>query len=102
MKSIELKEGKITFYTQEGIQEQPITTLGLISQVLDSPPEGGFKFTDFKVRKRIDDAISQNKKGATKLSLEDEDYISLKDCVMKMSWTNRSKFIQEFIFQFVD
>jgi hypothetical protein len=97
MKSIKLLEGKF----KVGTEEKPITTAELIKIVLDAPPEGGFKFSDFVERNRIQDALNKLPVlTGNDLQLEDADYALLKKWTLEVKWGMRQEFIFDFILQF--
>lgn len=77
----------------------------LIEECLNSPPQNGFTFEDFKKRARLDSAIARQKPGSDESSpefieLEDYDFETLKSCVLQMRWNVRSYFIKDFLDQF--
>jgi hypothetical protein len=80
--------------------ERELSTIALIRSALDSPPQDGFTFSDFKKRARVDKAISEAGPAALSLELEDADFTALKECVHKMRWVIRDPFVVDFVSQF--
>jgi hypothetical protein len=99
MKPVSLKSGPL-------IGDLQLSTQYLIKLCLDNPPDGGFKFRDFKERARVENAMDNWKLTNPGNSLdkyfelEDNDYANLVKYVKAMTWLTRSPFVVEFCEQF--
>ncbi len=72
----------------------------LIRLALDNPPEGGFKLSEMKRRLAIDKALeaAEKSEGPRKmLTLEDEQFRCLQECMAGMRWTSRNPALIEFL-----
>ena len=64
----------------------------LIKSCLDNQPQGGFSFSDFKERDRIEKCLEDDE-----FAFEDEDVKNLKEIVNSMKWASRSPDLTEFL-----
>jgi len=82
--------------------ETELTTQLLIKTVLDSPPQGGFLYRDFKERARVENAMDNIKPADETNSypyfeLEDRDFDNLAKWSREQKWAIRSPFISDYI-----
>jgi hypothetical protein len=105
MKSIELK---IVKESQEGQQDQYVSTYAILRAVINSPSEGGINVEEMLVRLKLLDKLDKFKdffeatappeellqKTAT-LELEDNEFSKLKDLYKNMKFLVVSKFLVE-------
>jgi hypothetical protein len=102
MQRIEIKKGEL------GIAPNTVekTTIDLIRDCLNIPPQGGFTLQDYKKRNRIERAIEQQQKDWPTegmpdfLSLEDNDYETLKHIVKIGPFAIRQPFLTDFVLSF--
>jgi hypothetical protein len=92
MQNIYLKKGMVTGQSEE------YTYPKLIKIVLDYPPDGGFKYSDYKERARVENAMDkiQTDDQGEFFQLEDRDAKNLTDWVARTKWNIRDPFIFEF------
>lgn len=98
MKTIELKNGTLKNGTDISYRE-------FIEMALDTMPEGGFKYKDFKERDRIAEAMDlklavvtdDEGKRSDSFFLEDYDLTILKRLVNGIQWAMRDPFITGFV-----
>lgn len=87
----------VTAAIEIGGHRQELSYPQLIRNCLDTPPEGGFKFSDMRDRLKIADKLDEAaKKDAKSIKLEDAEYATLKVAVEKMRWAVLSKDILAF------
>jgi hypothetical protein len=103
MKTIELKTGE---ETKIGMDGNPVSisfkTSDFIFACLDVTPRAGFTLKDLIARRRVQDALDRVlDQGLTLVSLEDHDFDTLKDCAFSAQWQMRSKFLEDFLSNFV-
>lgn len=116
MKSIELKPNlEIEIQGATGPVKITLSTLGLINNCLDNPPDKGYSASELAKIRRIEDQIKKQQEEAiqfslsiakplnevqgkpfTHLELEDADYEVLRGYVMRMTWGIRHRYIQDF------
>jgi hypothetical protein len=102
MQRIEIKKGTLG----SGSEQVDKTTIDLIRDCLNIVPAGGFTLQDYKKRNRIERAIEQQMKdfpieGSPEfLSLEDNDYETLRHIVKVGPFAIRQPFLVEFVLSF--
>jgi hypothetical protein len=79
-----------------GGRKVPMTAKALVSQCLDSAPEGGFTVSTMRERQRVADVVDELEDGAGVLELEDQDAQTLLKCVQSMKWAIRHKSFIDF------
>jgi hypothetical protein len=106
MQKIEIKKGEL------GIAPNTVekTTIDLIRDCLNIPPQGGFTLQDYKKRNRIERAVETLLREAeisgmtsmegTFLLLEDNDYETLKHIVKIGPFAIRQPFLTDFVLSF--
>jgi len=79
----------------------PATTVDLIRNCLDLPPQGGFTLQVLRDRDRIEKALDQSKAKIKKeITFEDQDWKNLKAIVKQSTWGTRHPDILAFLEEF--